>query len=334
MCFFRKKKKQPEPIKETKSIPTPIVETKKPEPEAPQQPVKTAPVPPVKPSDPVPPVAKQPEPVKPQTVPSVKAEAIKAPEPQKTPEKPAEKASNNDTRYQGKYEVFPEAGLFKYRLKASNGEILIVSQGYTTKAGALSGIETLKKNVATGKQEVFTDKSNFHQFRIMTATGSRLVAAGEFYESEKKALSAYESVKKFVTTEKIVELEQLPKEDVREEVVVLKPVEENPNGKVEVFCENKQWYFLLKASNGEVLMESQGYSAKTGALSGLDNVKKALEAQNFRVSRDKQNRYMFTLYASNNQALITGHTYPSKENCLAAVDSVRRFGLKAKVVEL
>ena len=44
----------------------------------------------------------------------------------------------------GKYEVFPEEDEFKYRLKANNGEVLIVSNGYTSRAGAKRGIETLR----------------------------------------------------------------------------------------------------------------------------------------------------------------------------------------------
>ncbi len=317
MWFFRKKKKQPEYIKEVETTSAPAIEVKE--------------VEPVEPEKPSPEPMEEPEAVVKE---AVEIEEVSEPVVEEVPENPVEKPVEGDTRYQGKYEVYPEAGLYKYRLKASNGEILLVSHGYTTIKGAMSGIETLKKNIVSGKQEIYTDKSSFSQFRIMTATGSRLVAAGEFYESQKKAQSAYESVKKFASTERIVELEQLSKEETREEVLSLKPIDENPNGKYEVYSENKQWFFLLKASNGEVLMESQGYSSKSGAYSGLENIKKALEAQNFRVSRDKQNRYMFTLYASNNQALITGHTYPSKDNCLAAVDSVRRFGLKAKIVDL
>ena len=323
MCFFRRKKKQPQPIEEPKVIlTTPPEKPKTPEPVAsePKKPEPTL-------SEPKKPEPATVEPMKQKPVAQAKSTPVK-------PEESAAAVPTNDSKYTGKYEVFPEAGLFKYRLKASNGEILIVSQGYTTKAGAISGIDTLKRNVIGGIQEIYTDKSDFSQFRIMTSTGARLVAAGEFYETEKKAQSAFESVKRFANTDKIVELNELPKKEMREEVVVLKKLDENANGKYEVYSEGKLWFFLLKASNGEVLMESQGYSSKSGALSGLDNVKKALIAGNFRVSRDKQDRYMFTLYATNNQALVTGHTYPSKDNCLAAVDSVRRFGLQAKIVEL
>ena len=46
-----------------------------------------------------------------------------------------------------KYEIFVDkAGEFRFRLKAKNGQIIAVSEGYKTKASANNGIESIKKN--------------------------------------------------------------------------------------------------------------------------------------------------------------------------------------------
>jgi len=46
-----------------------------------------------------------------------------------------------------KFEVYKDnAGEFRFRLKARNGEIIAVSEGYTQKAGCLGGIESVGKN--------------------------------------------------------------------------------------------------------------------------------------------------------------------------------------------
>jgi len=46
-----------------------------------------------------------------------------------------------------KYEVYADkAGEFRFRLKARNGEIIAVSEGYKAKASCLNGIESVKKN--------------------------------------------------------------------------------------------------------------------------------------------------------------------------------------------
>ena len=46
-----------------------------------------------------------------------------------------------------KFEVYADkAGEFRFRLKATNGEIIATSEGYASKAGCLNGIESVKKN--------------------------------------------------------------------------------------------------------------------------------------------------------------------------------------------
>ena len=46
-----------------------------------------------------------------------------------------------------KFEVYTDkAGEFRFRLKATNGQIIAVSEGYKQKASCLNGIESVKKN--------------------------------------------------------------------------------------------------------------------------------------------------------------------------------------------
>ena len=53
-----------------------------------------------------------------------------------------------------KFEVYTDkAGEFRFRLKATNGEIIAVSEGYKAKASCLNGIESVKKNAVDAKIE-------------------------------------------------------------------------------------------------------------------------------------------------------------------------------------
>lgn len=46
-----------------------------------------------------------------------------------------------------KFEVYADkAGEFRFRLKATNGQIIAVGEGYKAKASCLNGIESVKKN--------------------------------------------------------------------------------------------------------------------------------------------------------------------------------------------
>lgn len=46
-----------------------------------------------------------------------------------------------------KFEVYEDkAGEFRFRLKATNGQVIAVSEGYKAKASCLNGVESVKKN--------------------------------------------------------------------------------------------------------------------------------------------------------------------------------------------
>ena len=47
-----------------------------------------------------------------------------------------------------KFEVYTDrAGAFRFRLKARNGQIIAVSEGYSTKSACLSGLQRVRTNV-------------------------------------------------------------------------------------------------------------------------------------------------------------------------------------------
>ena len=53
-----------------------------------------------------------------------------------------------------KFELFADkAGEFRFRLKATNGKIIAVSENYATKAACENGIDSVKKNAAVAEVE-------------------------------------------------------------------------------------------------------------------------------------------------------------------------------------
>jgi uncharacterized protein YegP (UPF0339 family) len=47
----------------------------------------------------------------------------------------------------GKFELYKDAaGKFRFRLKASNGQVIATGEAYETRASALKGIESVRKN--------------------------------------------------------------------------------------------------------------------------------------------------------------------------------------------
>ena len=54
-----------------------------------------------------------------------------------------------------KFEMYTDkAGEFRFRLKATNGQIIATSEGYTALKSCLNGIESVKKNAVDARIEV------------------------------------------------------------------------------------------------------------------------------------------------------------------------------------
>ncbi|NLI62340.1 MAG: YegP family protein [Methanosarcinaceae archaeon] len=59
---------------------------------------------------------------------------------------------NYATEKNPKFEVFEDkAGEYRFNLKAKNGQIIAVSEGYKAKAGCMNGIESVRKNAVNSE---------------------------------------------------------------------------------------------------------------------------------------------------------------------------------------
>ena len=85
----------------------------------------------------------------------------------------------------GKFGLFKDKkGEFRFRLKAGNGEIVLASESYKDKAGALNGIESVKKNAEDiGRFESKLSPGGKHHF-VLRAANHQVIGSSEVYDSE------------------------------------------------------------------------------------------------------------------------------------------------------
>lgn len=58
----------------------------------------------------------------------------------------------------GKFELYKDAGgKYRFRLKASNGQVIAVGEAYESKSAAMNGIESVKKNAGSATVDDQTD---------------------------------------------------------------------------------------------------------------------------------------------------------------------------------
>ena len=111
----------------------------------------------------------------------------------------------------GKFVVKATKTGFVFNLKAGNGEVIAVSEVYTTEAACMKGIESVRKNaidakledqtvenfeaVTNPKFEVYTDKAGEFRFRLKARNGE-IIATGEGYKTKASCLNGVESIRK------------------------------------------------------------------------------------------------------------------------------------------
>ncbi len=90
---------------------------------------------------------------------------------------------------------------------------------------------------------------------------------------------------------------------------------------------NSEWYFRLKAENGQVILSSEGYTSKGGCENGIASVKKnGKEKHKFETQVSSNGRYYFNLLAGNNQVIGKSQMYSSQQACEKGVDAVMQVG--------
>ncbi|RMX08408.1 DUF1508 domain-containing protein [Corticibacter populi] len=96
-----------------------------------------------------------------------------------------------------------------------------------------------------------------------------------------------------------------------------------------------KYRFNLKASNGQVILTSQNYEGKAGALNGIESVRTnaPLDARYDRKTNVKDEPY-FNLLAGNSQVIGTSESYSSKAALENGIESVKKHAPDATLADL
>jgi uncharacterized protein len=107
-----------------------------------------------------------------------------------------------------RYQVYKDiAGKFRFRLRAANNRIVVVSQAYEQHESALNGIKSIQNNCTVGiedltvdgsrmnypKYQVFLDKASEFRFRL-TASNGQIIGASEGYETKESCLNGIKAM--------------------------------------------------------------------------------------------------------------------------------------------
>lgn len=100
-----------------------------------------------------------------------------------------------------------EGGKFYFRLKSSNGQTILSSQGYTTKANAKNGIESVVQNAASKDNfEVNTASDGRPYFNLLSAANKQVIGTSQMYASKATMEAGIEAVMRTAPVAEVVDL--------------------------------------------------------------------------------------------------------------------------------
>ncbi len=106
-------------------------------------------------------------------------------------------------------------------------------------------------------------------------------------------------------------------------------------GKFEMYTDKAGEYrFRLKAGNGQVILASEGYSAKAGCENGIESVRKNSQQDGNYERKETPNGWRFNLVAVNGQVIGTSETYESEAGMENGIESVMKNAPDAQCVEV
>ena len=207
----------------------------------------------------------------------------------------------------GRFETFTgRDGQYYFHLLAGNGEKVLASQAYASASGAQGGIDSVKVNGLNAMRFLQREASDGSKYFVLSAANGAIIGVSEMYASATNSERGAASVKRVVGN--IISSGVAAAVDTRFETF------KGLDGK---------YYFHLKANNGQIVLQSQGYTTKASATNGVSSVKtNGSTLAHFEVRAAADGQSYFVLKAANGAVVGRSEMYVSASNAQAGITAV------------
>lgn len=95
-----------------------------------------------------------------------------------------------------KFEIYQDKkGEYRFRLKSSNGQIILTGEGYSSKSACNNGVESVKKNAADDSKYVKLESKSGSPYFNLKAGNNQVIGTSETYSSNNAMENGISSVK-------------------------------------------------------------------------------------------------------------------------------------------
>jgi uncharacterized protein YegP (UPF0339 family) len=194
---------------------------------------------------------------------------------------------------------------YYFNLRAANHEIILASEGYSSRSSALNGVLSVMDNGELRTRYELREAVNGEPYFVLKARNGRVIGRSETYSTRYSADRGIVAVMRNVGD-------------------YLDFLANRTGARFDIFRGvDGRHYFNLHAANGEIVLSSQGYSAESSALNGTFSVAdNGVDASRYDVRESADGGYYFNLKARNGRVIGTSEVYVSRSNAERAVQSI------------
>lgn len=207
----------------------------------------------------------------------------------------------------GRFETFKgQDGQYYFQLLAGNGQCVLRSEGYAAFSSSQNGVTSVQSNGANEARYLLREAVDGSWYFLLTATNGQIIGISQMYSTESNAKAGIASVINVVKGTNLAG----PAAQGAIRFEVFKGMD-------------ARYYFHLKAANGQVVLQSQGYSTRASANNGVTSVKtNALNRGRYEVREAKDGKQYFVLKASNGRTIGISEMYETVQGAQSGIASV------------
>jgi uncharacterized protein YegP (UPF0339 family) len=179
------------------------------------------------------------------------------------------------------------------------------SEAYTAKASAEKGVASVIENAShRDSYKVLQARDGQYYFNVVAAN-HEIIATSETYVTKSNAERAVDRMARIVTNRKISDA--------------------LPGARIQFFKSvvDSQYYFHLRAANGEIVLQSEGYSRSDGPRKAVDSISGNGKSRgNYEIRESRDGQWLVVLKAANGEIIGTTETYTRKASAERAIDTL------------
>jgi uncharacterized protein len=187
-------------------------------------------------------------------------------------------------------------GSWYFNLSSGNGNVLLSSEGYSTRLGALNGMLSVLDNGAYADRYVAVKNADGKYHLNLKAGNNEIIATTQAYSTKSSATRAIGSCTRGVSG-------------------YLAAWEDNTAARAQVLASDAGWRFNIYAANGQIVLTSESYTDEANALNGAFSVvETGVSASAYEIRQASGGTYYFVVKASNGQIVGTSQQYSTKSS--------------------